>query len=100
MPNILDSFRLDNKIALVTGSAGGMGQAIAVALAQAGAAIATHDMRPPTNTVEIVEAAGGKAAAFAADLSDTAAPDALFKEVLAKFGRVDILVNNAGIILR
>jgi 2-dehydro-3-deoxy-D-gluconate 5-dehydrogenase len=100
MSNILDSFRLDNKIALVTGSAGGMGQAIAVALAEAGATIATHDIKAPTNTVELVEAAGSKAAAFSADLSDTAAPDALFKEVLAKFGRVDILVNNAGIILR
>jgi 2-deoxy-D-gluconate 3-dehydrogenase len=100
MSNILDSFRLDNKVALVTGSAGGMGAAIAIALAQAGAAIATHDIRPPAETVSTIEAAGGKAAAFAADLSDTAAPEALFKQVLDKFGRVDILVNNAGIILR
>jgi len=100
MSNILDSFRIDNKVALVTGSAGGMGAAIAIALAQAGATIATHDIRPPAETVATIEAAGGKAAAFAADLSDTAAPEALFKQVLAKFGRVDILVNNAGIILR
>jgi 2-deoxy-D-gluconate 3-dehydrogenase len=100
MSNILDTFRLDNKIALVTGSAGGMGAAIAIALAEAGATIATHDIRPPAETVATIETAGGKAAAFSADLSDTAAPDALFKEVLAKFGRVDILVNNAGIILR
>src|ERR1017187_355681 len=68
MSNILDSFRLDNKVALVTGSAGGMGAAIAIALAQAGAAIATHDIRPPADTVSTIEAAGGKAAAFAADL--------------------------------
>jgi 2-deoxy-D-gluconate 3-dehydrogenase len=100
MSNILDSFRLDNKVALVTGSAGGMGAAISIALAQAGAAVATHDIRPPADTVSTIEAAGGKAAAFAADLSDTAAPEALFKQVLDKFGRVDILVNNAGIILR
>ena len=100
MSNILDSFRLDNKIALVTGSAGGMGAAIAIALAQAGAVIATHDIKPPADTVATIESAGGKSAAFAADLSDTAAPDALFAQVLAKFGRVDILVNNAGIILR
>jgi 2-deoxy-D-gluconate 3-dehydrogenase len=100
MTNILDSFRLDNKIALVTGSAGGMGAAIAIAFAQAGATVATHDVRPPTATTDAIIAAGGKSAAFAADLSDTAAPEALFKQVLAKFGRVDILVNNAGIILR
>jgi len=100
MTNILDSFRLDNKIALVTGSAGGMGQAIAVALAQAGCTIATHDIRPPAETVTMIEGAGGKAAAFSADLSDTAAPEQLFKQVTEKFGRVDILVNNAGIILR
>src|ERR1035441_5280927 len=87
MPNILDTFRLDNKIALVTGSAGGMGAAISIAFAQAGAAVATHDLRPPAETVATIEAAGGKAAAFAADLSDTAAPEALFKQVLAKFGR-------------
>jgi 2-deoxy-D-gluconate 3-dehydrogenase len=100
MSNILDSFRLDNKVALVTGSAGGMGAAIAIAYAQAGATVATHDIRPPAETVATIEAAGGKSAAFSADLSDTAAPEALFKQVLAKFGRVDILVNNAGIILR
>ena len=100
MTNILDSFRLDNKIALVTGSAGGMGAAIAIAFAQAGATVATHDIRPPSATTDAIIAAGGKSAAFVADLSDTAAPEALFKQVLAKFGRVDILVNNAGIILR
>jgi 2-deoxy-D-gluconate 3-dehydrogenase len=100
MPNILDSFRLDNKIALVTGSAGGMGAAIAIALAQAGAAVATHDVRPPNDTTDTIVAAGGKSTAFSADLSDTSAPQALFTNVLAKFGRVDILVNNAGIILR
>lgn len=100
MTNILDSFRLDNKIALVTGSAGGMGAAIATALAQAGATVATHDLRPPTDTVAVIESAGGKAAAFSADLSDTAAADDLFAQVKSRFGRVDILVNNAGIILR
>ena len=100
MSNILDTFRLDDKIALVTGSGGGIGTAIASALAQAGATIAAHGQRQPAETVAAIEAAGGKASAFAADLSDTAAPDALFKDVLAKFGRVDILVNNAGIILR
>lgn len=102
MANILDSFRLDNKIALVTGSAGGIGAAIAIALAQAGATVAAvgHDLGSTAGTVSAIVAAGGKATAFAADLADTAAPETLFKQVLAQFGRVDILVNNAAIILR
>ncbi len=98
--NVLDSFRLDNKIALVTGSGGGMGAAIAAALAQAGATVATHARRRPTAVVEAIEQAGGKAAAFGADLSSDTAPEELFAQVKAKFGRVDILVNNAGTILR
>jgi 2-deoxy-D-gluconate 3-dehydrogenase len=100
MSNILEAFGLDNKIAVVTGSAGGIGQAIAIALAQAGATVAAHGHSQPAETVAAIEAGGGKATGFAADLSDTAAPDALFKQVLDQFGRVDILVNNAGIILR
>jgi 2-dehydro-3-deoxy-D-gluconate 5-dehydrogenase len=100
MMNILDSFRLDNKIALVTGSAGGIGAAIATALAQAGATVAAHGRGAPADIVAAIESAGGKAAAFSADLSDAAAAETLFAQVIAKFGRVDILVNNAGIILR
>jgi 2-deoxy-D-gluconate 3-dehydrogenase len=100
MTNILDSFRLTHKVALVTGAGGGIGTAIAIALAQAGATVAAHGHRQPTETVAAIEAAGGKATAFAADLSDTAAPEVLFQQVLDQFGRVDILINNAGIILR
>jgi len=67
MKNILDSFRLDNKIALVTGSAGGMGAAIATALAEAGATVATHDRKPPKETGATIEHEGGHAANFKAD---------------------------------
>lgn len=96
--SILDSFRLDNKVALVTGSASGLGAAIATALAQAGATVACHgNRRPATETAESI---GPKAAAFRADLSSTTGAEDLFTQVKERFGRVDILINNAGTILR
>jgi 2-deoxy-D-gluconate 3-dehydrogenase len=98
MTNILDTFRLDQKIALVTGSASGLGAAIATALAQAGATVACHGNRRAAT--ETAKAIGGSAAAFQADLSRTDGAEKLFAEVKQQFGQVDILVNNAGTILR
>jgi 2-deoxy-D-gluconate 3-dehydrogenase len=105
MPNqtqsILDLFRLDGKIALITGAATGLGAAIATALSQAGATVAVHgNRRPATETAETIAAAGGHAEAFQADLSDTTGAESLFTQVKEKFGRVDILINNAGTIIR
>lgn len=101
MANILNQFRLDNKIALVTGSATGLGAAIAQALAQAGAGVAVHgNSRPADETAASIIAEGGQSHAFQADLSDTSAAERLFRAVVAQFGRVDILVNNAGMIHR
>ena len=98
MQSILDIFRLDGKVALVTGSASGLGAAIAIALAQAGATVACHgNRRAATETASCI---GAKAAAFRADLSSTAGPEALFDQVIAALGHVDILVNNAGTIHR
>jgi len=95
---VLDSFRLDGKIALVTGSASGLGSAIAVALAQAGAIVACHgNRRPAAGTAEMI---GCSAVAFRADLSSTSGPEELFQQVHETLGRVDILVNNAGTIHR
>jgi 2-deoxy-D-gluconate 3-dehydrogenase len=98
MQNILDLFRLDNKVALVTGAASGLGAAIATALAQAGATVAVHGNR--RGATETAAAIGPKAAAFRADLSSTDGAGDLFTQVKDKFGRVDILVNNAGTIIR
>lgn len=96
--SILDLFRLDGRVALVTGAASGLGAAIAVALAEAGAQVAVHgNRRAATDTAEAI---GGSSAAFQADLGDTTGAEKLFGEVKQRFGRVDILVNNAGTIHR
>jgi len=98
MQTILDLFRLDNKVALVTGAASGLGAAIATALAQAGATVAVHGNRRAAT--ETAAAIGSKAAAFRADLSSTDGANDLFSQVKDKFGRIDVLVNNAGTIIR
>src|SRR5260370_21053516 len=96
--NIIDSFRIDNKVALVTGSASGLGAAIAIALAQAGATVACHgNRRAATETATTI---GGDAAAFRADLSSATGAEDLFTQVKEKFGRVEILIKNAGRLLR
>jgi len=99
--NILDLFRLDNQVALVTGAASGLGAAIATALAQAGASVAVHGNRRPANeTAATINEAGHTAAAFQADLSTTTGADHLFSAAQAHFGHIDILINNAGTIHR
>jgi 2-deoxy-D-gluconate 3-dehydrogenase len=100
-PSILEAFRLDNKIALVTGASAGIGSSIAAALAQAGATVACHgNSRPAEATAKDIRVAGGQASAFSADLSSTTGAQELFDQVIAEYGRIDILVNNAGIIVR
>lgn len=99
---ILDSFRLDGKVALVTGAAQGLGQGAAVAMAEAGADIAVIDYREASETVAMVEATGRRAHALVLDLR-TATPQGLedaVQTVVEALGRIDILVNNAGIIRR
>jgi len=95
---VFDLFRLDNKIALVTGAATGLGAAIATALAEAGATVAVHGNRRAAT--ETAAAIGPNAAAFRADLASTTGAAELFAQVKERFGRIDILVNNAGTILR
>lgn len=91
---------LEGKRALVTGANSGIGRAIALALAKAGAAVGinyiTHEEAADA-VVQEIEAAGGRAVKLKADISDDKAVQAMFAELERAFGGVDILVNNAGI---
>ena len=93
-------FDLSGKVALVTGANTGIGQGIALALAEAGADIAAAGRSAADETVGKVRDLGRKGENFAADLSSVGAVQPLVDAVLAEFGRIDILVNNAGIIRR
>jgi 2-dehydro-3-deoxy-D-gluconate 5-dehydrogenase len=98
---ILDRFRLDGKVALVTGSASGLGAAIALALAEAGASVACHgNRRPAEETSEKIRQMGRVSQSFAADLCNPSGAHALYEAVSAAMGAPDILVNNAGTIYR
>ena len=95
-------FRLDGRIAMVTGASRGLGRAIAVGLAEAGANVLCHgtSLSGTTDTVAEIRAMGRDAWSLAADLSDHEATVALTAQAEALAGRVDILVNNAGTIRR
>lgn len=91
---------LIDKTALVTGASRGIGRAIAVALANAGASVAityTSDEDGANETLNAVENAGAQGCILRCDSSDATAVQAAVAEVLEKWGRIDILVNNAGI---
>ena len=94
------SFSLEGRTALVTGANTGIGQAIAVALAEAGADIALAGRSDATETVARIEATGRKVISINADLSSTEPVKRVVQETIAALGHIDILVNNAGIIRR
>ncbi|HYW73714.1 MAG TPA: 2-dehydro-3-deoxy-D-gluconate 5-dehydrogenase KduD [Pyrinomonadaceae bacterium] len=98
---ILDQFKLDGRVALVTGSSAGLGQAIAIGLAEAGADVACHgNSRSPETTCDAVAGAGRTAFGVTGDLANPETPGEVIDATVAKFGRLDILVNNAGTIRR
>lgn len=93
-------FDLKGKVAAVTGANTGLGQAMAVALASAGANVALVGRSVPIETQEKIEGIGGKSATIMADLSRSDCTEGVVAETVSCFGSLDILVNNAGIIRR
>lgn len=98
---ILDRFKLNDRVALVTGASTGLGAAIAFALAEAGADVMCHgNTRSPESTCDRIISTGGVAQAVTGDLSKAETPNDLIDKTLERFGRIDILINNAGTIRR
>ena len=87
---------LNGKIALVTGAGRGIGKAIAIGLARAGATVAVNDINPDS-CQRVAAELGSNAAAFHADVSNKHAVQAMIDGVLERWGRLDLLVNNAGV---
>lgn len=97
---ILDQFKLDDKIAIVTGSAQGLGQGIAVGLAEAGAEVALVDILDMSATQQHIESLGRRCVTIQADLTDTGCIPTIIDTTVQELGGIDILFNNAGIIRR
>ena len=93
-------FDLSGRVAVITGANTGIGQGMAIALAEAGAEVALVGRTPAEETAEKVRSAGRRAAIIGADLSTLAPVQDVVEQTVAEFGGLDILVNNAGIIRR
>ncbi len=97
---ILDRFKLDSKVAIVTGSARGLGQAMAIGLAEAGANIALTDVLDMSESKGQIEKLGRRCITIKADLSKKESINVIIKQTVEQLGGIDILLNDAGIIRR
>ncbi|RYF57978.1 MAG: SDR family NAD(P)-dependent oxidoreductase, partial [Comamonadaceae bacterium] len=90
--------RLQNKVALVSGSGRGIGREIALKLAGAGARVVVNDLDavPAAETVDLIERAGGQAQACVGSVTDTAFAQRFVDTAIDAYGGLDIIVNNAG----
>ena len=102
MGGVETRFRVDGKVAIVTGAGSGNGRACAVALAEAGAAVCVADLpsADSAGTVATIRAGGGHALAVDVDVRNRGQVEAMVASAVQRFGRLDILVNNAGITRR
>jgi NAD(P)-dependent dehydrogenase (short-subunit alcohol dehydrogenase family) len=98
---LFSRFSLEGKVAVVTGSGRGLGRAIAKGMAQAGAAVVTssRNAAEAQSAADDIVAAGGRAIAVPADVSDPKACIALVEQTVAAFGRLDIMACNAGVLV-
>ena len=97
---VKDLFDLEGRVAIVTGASRGLGKAMAIALAQAGANVVGVGQSDMSSTEEEIKKAGKEFLPIKADLTSTEKVDEIVEKTVEKFGRVDILVNNAGTIRR
>jgi NAD(P)-dependent dehydrogenase (short-subunit alcohol dehydrogenase family) len=90
--------RLDDRVAVVSGAASGIGRAIAARLADDGAQLALIDLKDQAETVALVRGKGAAVEAWACDVTDEGQVSRAFDAIGSRFGRIDVLVNNAGIL--
>src|SRR4051794_3447253 len=89
---------LDNKVVVITGSAGGIGRHVARTYARAGASVVVADVKPLETVAAEIEALGSDCLAVPTDVSDERAVRALMERAVERFGRIDVLHNNAAIV--